>query len=201
MKILVTAFEPFGGETVNATGALLSALPETAAGAALLGETLPVVFTQAARELRALLDRHTPDAVLCLGQYGGSPALSLERVAINIAHGGADNAGDAPHHRPVVPGGPDAYFAKLPLDDILEAARQAGTPMILSNTAGTYVCNTVMYTLLDAMAGGASPKLGGFLHVPSTPAQALGRSLPSMETSTALRGVLAALTVMAGRLQ
>lgn len=193
MKILVTAFAPFGGEDVNATGALLAALPDRVGEAALIKEELPVVFTDGPARLRTLLEEVRPDAVLCLGQYGGSAALALERVAINIAHGGADNAGDAPHHRIMVEDGPAAYFTRLPIDETLAAVHAAGVPMVLSNTAGTYVCNAVMYALLDAMARGASPRVGGFIHVPSTPAQAISRGMPSMATETACAGILAVL--------
>lgn len=196
MKVLITAFEPFGGENVNAVGALLDALPDTLEGVALVREVLPVTFLGAAARLRELLDVQRPDAVLCLGQAAGRASLSLERVAINMAHSGADNAGDAPCHRRLVEDAPDGYFARLPLDAILEASRAAGVPMALSNTAGTYVCNCAMFTLLDAMARGASPRLGGFIHVPSTPAQVVSSGLPSMDTATACKGIMAALGVV-----
>ncbi len=163
MKILVTAFEPFGGETVNASLAVLRLLPDELGGAQLVKAVLPVAYGAAPDRLKEAVGREKPEAVLCLGQAGGRTALTPERVAINCADARIpDNAGQQPIDEPLVPGGPDAHFATLPIRAMAAAIREAGLPAEISNTAGTFVCNAVMYALLEWF-----PEVkGGFLHLP-----------------------------------
>lgn len=168
MKLLVTAFEAFGGEEKNASQEALALLPEELGGARIVRRTLPVAFGAAEEALRRAVRETAPDAVLCLGQAGGRTALTPERVAVNLADARIpDNAGAQPADEPVLPGRPAAYFATLPVKAMAGAIRAAGLPAELSNTAGTFVCNAVMYALLDLLAEELPGVRGGFLHLPA----------------------------------
>lgn len=182
--VLVTGFEPFGGEAVNPSYAVARALPGQIGEARVAALELPVSFAGSGPALTAALEEHRPDVALCLGQAGGYAALALERVAVNLRDAATpDNLGAQPSEEPVVPGGPAAYFAALPVKALAAAMGEAGCPAFVSNSAGTYVCNNVMYTLLDWIARRAPATRGGFIHVPYLPAQAArkGASTPSME--------------------
>lgn len=162
--VLVTGFEPFGGDATNSSGDAVALLAEQWTGAAtLVTEILPVEFDGAAEQLDALVATHSPDLVIAVGLAGGRTAITPERVAINIKDARImDNAGHAPVDEPVVAEGPAAYFSRLPVKAIVQGMRQAGIPAELSQTAGTYVCNAVMYRALH----GAAPR-AGFIHVPA----------------------------------
>src|SRR5207248_2296667 len=150
---------------------------------------LPAVFGRSLDALEDAIVAADPDIVLCVGQAGGRTALSLERVAINIDDARiADNAGQQPIDRPVVAGGPAAYFASLPIKAAAAALREAGLPAIVSNTAGTFVCNHVFYGLMHLAASNRSLR-GGFLHVPYLPSQAARLDgTPSMALDDIVRG-------------
>src|SRR6266852_2255211 len=168
MKALVTGFEPFGGEPINPALEALGRLPRRLGPLAIATRVLPAVFGKALDALEEAVRETEPDIVLCIGLAGGRAALSLERVAVNIDDARIpDNAGHQPIDRPVVAGGPAAYFANLPIK-----AMAAALPAIVSNTAGTFVCNHVFYGLMH-LAVTRFPELrGGFLHVPYLPSQA-----------------------------
>jgi pyroglutamyl-peptidase len=177
--VLLTGFEPFGGETVNPSWLAVRALEgETIAGARIVARELPCVFGDAVRVLEAHLDAHTPSLVICTGQAGGREGISLERVAINVDDAPIpDNAGKQPIDEAIVEGGPAAYFATLPIKAIVRALRAEGLPADVSQTAGTFVCNHVFYGLMHVLA--ARPGIrGGFVHVPLLPEQA-ARAVPS----------------------
>ena len=147
MTILITAFDPFGGDEANISQQLLEALPEELDGAALRKLLLPTVFGAAAERAVAEAERIRPDAIVCLGQAGGRTAITPERVGINCMDASLpDNAGRQPRDEAILPGGA-AYFATLPLRDMAEAIRAAGVPAQISNTAGT-LCATVCSSLL-----------------------------------------------------
>lgn len=195
MIVLVTAFEPFGGEARNGSQEALALLPEALCGARIVKRVLPVAFGEAAEALRRAVREAGPDAVLCLGQAGGRRALTPERVAVNLRDAAQpDNAGRRPVDEPVLPGAPAAYFATLPVKRMAEAIRAAGLPAEVSNTAGTFVCNEVLYSLLELQAREYPAARGGFLHLPWLSEQAAAREgafgLPAEELS---RGVKAAL--------
>ena len=171
--VLLTGFAPFGGETVNPSWQAVSALHgRRIGGHRIVARELPVAFGESLRALRAALRETTPALVLCVGQAGGRAQLSIERVAINIDDARIpDNAAAQPVDAPVVPGGPAAYFATLPIKAILAALRAAGLPAEVSQTAGTYVCNHVFYGLMHALR--AQPRVrAGFIHIPYAPEQA-----------------------------
>lgn len=193
--ILVTGFEPFGGEAVNPSAQVAQALEGRRIGpAVVVGAVLPCVFGAANDAMAALLAAHRPRLVLALGQAAGRSALSLERVAINVDDARIpDNAGAQPVDVPVVPGAAAARFSTLPVKAMVAALREAGVPAELSNTAGTFVCNHVFYGLQHALRRRRTAR-SGFMHLPLLPAQAR-HGEPSLPLETMVRGVALALEV------
>ena len=197
MKILITAFEPFQQETVNATMEALALLPDSAHGHILVKRILPVEFGKAVERLKALMEEVQPEAVICLGQATGRADITPERVAINVMDARiADNGGWQPKDVPVRADGPAAYFSTLPVKRMVEEMKAAGVPASLSNTAGTFVCNDLMYGLLDHLAITGRRIPAGFIHIPATPAQAAQRPSPSLDPETAAKGLVAALAAL-----
>ena len=178
--VLITAFEPFGGQELNASQRALRAIDdERLPGVTLFREELPVVFGESLTLLRARIDQYSPDLVVCLGEAGGRLDISLERVAINIDDARIpDNAGAQPVDEPVAADGPVGYWSTLPIKAILQGLRQAGFPASLSQTAGTYVCNHLFYGLMHFLADRA-PVRGGFVHVPYCEEQSAHSPNPS----------------------
>ena len=153
MKILVTGFTPFGGEQINPSWEAARRLPNRIGGAELIKHEIPTEFDASGAALHKLLTELRPDAVLCVGQYGGANCIRVERVAINLRDARiADNAGKQPTDEPVVAGGPDAYFATIPTREIVDALREQGIPAQLSYSAGTFVCNNLLYCALHESA-------------------------------------------------
>ncbi|NLU70122.1 pyroglutamyl-peptidase I [Streptomyces sp. HNM0574] len=197
-RVLVTGFEPFGGESENpswlAARLLADGSPDTEPRVTAV--QLPCVFGAAIERLRAAVAEHRPELVLCLGQAGGRTGLTVERVAVNVDDARIpDNAGAQPVDEPVVAGGPDAYFAPLPVKACVAASRAAGVPASVSQTAGTFVCNHVFYGLAHLAATEHPGLRGGFVHVPYAPQQVTERGEPSMsvaDMATGLRAVLRA---------
>lgn len=198
--VIVAGFEPFGGETLNASWEAVRRLDDDAVdGATILKLQLPVVFGAAFDPLAAMIAEVRPRLVLLVGQAAGRAELCLERVAVNLDDSAApDNAGVQPAAQPIDAAGPAAFFSPLPLGGLVAELRACGIPARVSDSAGTFVCNHVLYRAL-ALAGGAGSRVG-FLHVPITPAQAAARAtgnrplLPSMSTElvlSAIRQVLA----------
>ncbi len=194
MKILITAFEPFQQESLNATMEALALLPDTAHGHTLMKRILPVEFGKAVTAAVQLAEELRPDAVICLGQASGRTDITPERVAINVMDARiADNGGWQPEDVPVREDGPAAYFSTLPVKAMVRAMKEAGVPASLSNTAGTFVCNDLMYGLLDHLAQTDRHIPAGFIHIPATPAQAAERPTPSLAPETVAKGLLAAI--------
>lgn len=194
-KLLITGFEPFGGETRNPSWEAVGALPDVLGGYALTKLRIPVVFGEAARAVLTAAEALAPDVILCVGQAGGRDAVPPEFVGINLRHAGIpDNAGSQPQDEPVLPEGDAAYFSTLPARRMVEAIRAAGVAVKPSYSAGTYVCNEVLYTLLAHYAG--SETRVGFIHVPFAPEQAKA-GVPSMP----LADMVAALTAAIGTLE
>lgn len=196
LKVLVTGFDPFGGERVNPAFQAVQRLGDEIGGAAVVKLELPTVFGLAGERLEAAIEAHRPGLVLCVGQAGGSAALTVERLAVNLQDASLpDNAGNCPVDEPVRPGGPAAYFSTLPVKEIVAALRANGIPAALSYSAGTYVCNSLMYTLLDLAARKYPHMRGGFLHVPYSPEQAAQKpaGTPSMDPNQVSRGLALAI--------
>ncbi len=191
MKILVTAFEPFGSSSVNASQEALALVDAQSVEAELIRMILPVTFEGSARLLREAVRREKPDAVLCLGEAGGRAALTPERVAVNLRDARIpDNAGAQPVDLPVEEGGPAAIFSTLPVKRMAQAISDAGLPAALSLSAGSYVCNHLMYSLLSYCQRESPQIRAGFMHLP-----ALSPDTPGPEELA--RGVEAALRAVA----
>ncbi|NVM98188.1 pyroglutamyl-peptidase I [Arthrobacter sp. SDTb3-6] len=189
--ILITGFEPFGGESVNPSwaAAQLAAAALDESGVPATAVELPVEFGAAGPALEKALAAGDHDLVLAVGQAGGRAKLSLERVAINVDDARIpDNAGNSPVDEPVVDGGPVGYFSRLPLKACLQQLTRAGIPAEVSQTAGTYVCNHVFYALMHQLASVPGVR-GGFIHVPYAPEQAPDGGQPTMEISVMAEGL------------
>ncbi|THA25368.1 pyroglutamyl-peptidase I [Streptomyces sp. RKND-216] len=199
-RVLVTGFEPFGGEPANPSWeavCLLDAAPPP--GTRLFTARLSCVFGTALSELREAIVRSDPDLVLCVGQAGGRPDLTVERVAVNLDDARIpDNAGRQPLDEPVVAGGPAAHFASLPVKACVAASRAAGVPASVSQTAGTFVCNHVFYGLSHLIATERPALRGGFVHVPYAPHQVAAAGAPSMAPRDMATGLAAILTAAIG---
>ncbi|MBB5118287.1 Pyrrolidone-carboxylate peptidase [Streptomyces eurocidicus] len=200
-RVLLTGFEPFGGESVNPSWqAVREVVARPPAGVGITGVRLPCVFGGALDALRAAVADTDPDVVLCVGQAGGRPDLTVERVAVNIDDAVIpDNAGARPVDEPVVPGGPAAYFATLPVKRCVAAVREAGLPASVSQTAGTFVCNHVFYGLMHLAATERPGLRGGFVHVPYAPGQVTDRAVPSLPVATVAEGLRVIAVTAAGR--
>ena len=200
-RILITGFEPFGGDRVNPSWQVAQALQgERWHGHEVVVEQLPCTFAAAIPTLQAALRRHRPRLVLALGQAGRA-VISLERVALNVDDARIpDNAGAQPVDRPVRRGGPAAYFSTLPLKAMLQALRAGGVPAEVSQTAGTFVCNHVFYGLMHTLRSQRGVR-GGFVHVPMLPEQARAHGRDDgMLLATMVDGVrLAGETALATR--
>ncbi|MGD6754631.1 pyroglutamyl-peptidase I [Streptomyces sp. BH105] len=198
-RVLLTGFEPFGGESVNPswqTAEAVAAAPPD--GLSVTAVQLPCVFGESIAALRTAVAEHRPDLVLCLGQAGGRPGVTVERVAVNVDDARIpDNAGAQPIDTPVVPDGPAAYFSTLPVKACVAAMREAGVPAALSNTAGTFVCNHVAYGLAHLLATELPDVRGGFVHVPWSPAQVPDGTAPSLPAETVAEGIRALLLAAA----
>lgn len=198
--VLITGFEPFGGEAVNPSWEVVRQLDGiTIAGEPVVALQLPCVFGEALTVLNAALAAQQPRLTIAVGQAGGRVDITVERVAINVDDARIpDNKGQQPIDEPIVADGPAAWFSSLPVKAIVAALREQGIPASVSQTAGTFVCNHVMYGLLDALQGKAGTK-GGFIHIPYLPEQAAAH--PG-EASMAVGTVRAALeTAIAVSLQ
>ncbi|WFR65711.1 pyroglutamyl-peptidase I [Paenibacillus amylolyticus] len=186
MKILISGFEPFGGDTVNPTGALMEVLAnEVMEGAELKTVLLPVHFDECADLLIAEMKAYQPDVVIACGLAKGRTCITPERIAVNVkdipAGSYADNQGQAPVDEPIVDGSPDGLFSTLPIRAMVNDMSAAGIPAAVSNTAGTYICNNTMYRVLDHIRVEQLPIRAGFVHFPaSTEMAVLQPSIPSL---------------------
>ncbi len=191
--ILLTGFDPFGGEPVNPSWLLAHALHgRRVGGHRIRAVQLPTVFGQALTVLRAEVRAHRPALVVCLGLAAGRAAMSLERVAINVDDARiADNAGAQPVDEPVIAGAPAAYFSTLPIKAMQAAMRAEGVPAEVSQTAGTFVCNHVFFGLMHLLATERTLKhaRGGFVHVPMLPEQ----GAPHLSLDDMVRGLRAGI--------
>lgn len=201
MKILVTGFDPFGSDKINPAIEAVKKLPDTIKGAKIIKLEIPTVFNKSAQVVHQAIVKEQPDYVLNVGQAGGRSALTPERVAININDGRIpDNDGYQPLDEPIQPDGNTAYFTQLPIKAMAKAIRAAGLPAIVSNTAGTYVCNHIFYQV-QYMRTKEFPKLkAGFIHIPFLPEQVITRpNQPSMALADIVKGLTAAIGAIVER--
>ena len=194
MKALVTGFEPFGGESVNASLEAVRRLPAKIGAIEIVTTALPTSYARSLPALEQAIAREKPQIVLCVGQAGERAALCVERVAVNVQDAEiADNDGARPVDHPVVAGGPAAYLATLPVRAAVAGLRAEELPAQLSMSAGTFVCNHVFYGLMHLAATGKQHFRAGFLHVPRLPQQAPGPGVSSMALDDITRGIVVVL--------
>ncbi len=191
-KLLITGFEPFDGEEINPSWEAISRLPDEIKGYTLTKLRIPVVFGKAAEAVLAKAAEISPDVILCVGQAGGRSAITPELVAINLRYAKIpDNEGQQPKDEPIFPNGNCAYFSTLPVRQMAEAISAAGIASQVSYSAGAYVCNDLLYTLL-AHFQNTRIKVG-FVHIPYSKEQ--GKE-PAMEVADMIKGLTVAIENM-----
>ncbi|MGL5174796.1 MAG: pyroglutamyl-peptidase I [Cetobacterium sp.] len=198
MKVLITGFDPFGGESINPAWEAVNAMQDVIDGIEIVKLQIPTVFRKSAEKLFAGIEEHKPDVVMCIGQAGGRYDMSVERVAINMDDGRIpDNEGYQPIDTPVYEDGENAYFATLPIKGIVEEIKAANIPASVSNTAGTYVCNHIMYSLLYYISKNNLNIKGGFIHVPYITQQVVDKkNMPYMEVGTITKALESAVKAL-----
>ena len=190
-KLLITGFDPFDGATVNPSWEAVKLLPDTIGTYQLHKLQIPTVFGLAFDSILAEAQQIQPDVIISVGQAGGRPAVTPERIGINIRDARiCDNAGNSPKDEPIIPGAPDGYLSTLPVKAMIAAIQESNLPAAISNTAGTFVCNDVLYSLLHHYAG--TDVRCGFIHVPYLPQQGTP-NLPLEDTAKALAAAISAL--------
>ena len=191
-RLLITGFEPFGGEEINPSWEAVSRLPDKIGGYTLTKLRIPVEFGKAAEAVLEKANVISPDAILCIGQAGGRAAITPELVGINLRNGNIpDNNGNKPQDEEIIAGGDKAYFSTLPVRKMAEAVNAAGIPSQVSYSAGAYVCNDVLYTLLAHFEG--TKTRVAFIHIPYSKEQ---KKEPSMDTEDIIRGLTIAIENM-----
>ncbi|MWV43009.1 pyroglutamyl-peptidase I [Paenibacillus sp. HJL G12] len=203
MKILITAFEPFGGDTVNPTQRLIEDIGKTPLeGAEIHTLLLPVVFDECSDKLIKAVEALQPQAVICCGLASGRTSITPEQIAVNLKEVPqestiSDNAGNRPYNEPVNAEGPDGLFSLLPVREMVEEMKLQGIPASLSYSAGTFICNNTMYALLDYIRVHQLPIAGGFVHFPASEEMAVFKpSLPSLSNDTMLKGLRTIIQVL-----
>ena len=200
MKILVTGFDPFGGESVNPAYEAVKLLPDVIGGAEIFKLEIPTVFSLSGQAVEEGIRKYQPDVVICVGQAGGRASISVEKVAINFVDARIpDNNGEQPLDEPLQADGPAAYFATLPVKAMVQHVKEAGLPCYLSFTAGTYVCNSIMYNVLYMCEKRYPGIRAGFIHVPYACGQVIDKAntTPSMPLETIAKSLEYAIEAVA----
>jgi len=195
MKILVSGFDPFGGEKINPAIESVKLLPDTIQGVEIIKIEIPTVIGKSVRKIEEAIEKYQPDVVLSVGQAGGRPDITVERVAINVDDCRiADNEGNQPIDTQIVKNGPAAYFSTLPIKAIVNKMNESGIPASVSNTAGTFICNHVMYGARHIASTKYPTIRTGFIHIPFLPQQVTDkRNMPSMALETIVKALIIAL--------
>ncbi|WP_066868963.1 pyroglutamyl-peptidase I [Clostridium mediterraneense] len=195
MKILITGFDPFGGEKVNPALEAVKLLPNEILGSEIIKLEIPTVFRKSHKVLREAIIKNNPDVVISVGQASGRFGITPERVAINIDDARiADNEGNQPIDERIFEDGKEAYFSNLPIKAMVAEIKENGLPASVSNTAGTFVCNHVMYSIMYMIEKEFTNIRGGFIHVPCIPAQVVDKvGVPSMSVADISKGLEYAL--------
>ena len=188
-RLLITGFEPFGGEALNPSWEAVVRLPSEIGGYELYKLLIPVTFGEAADLVLAKAEEICPDVIICVGQAGGRRAITPELVGINLRFASIpDNAGAKPEDEAIIDGGDAAFFSNLPVRKMAEAINASGVPAQVSYSAGAYVCNDVLYKVLSRYSG--SQTRAGFIHIPYCTEQ---NKQPSMELNDIIKGLTAAI--------
>lgn len=195
MKILVTGFDPFGGESINPAIEAVKRLPDVIGGAEIIKQEIPTSCLTSLQLIEKLLIRNDPDVILSVGQAGGRAAITVERIGINIDDFGIkDNDGNQLSDVPIFADGPDAYFLNLPIKKMVERIQDSKIPAAVSNTAGTFVCNHVAYGTRYLIERKYPGKRSGFIHIPYLPEQTVNKpGMPSMALEMIVEGLTAAI--------
>lgn len=191
MKVLVTGFDPFGGETMNPAYEAVKLMPDTIEGHEIIKVEVPTVFGKSINVLDEAIAKHNPDIVVCVGQAGGRVGITPERVAINQDDARIkDNEGNQPIDTDIFKDGKPAYFSTLPIKKIVEDIKEAKIPASVSNTAGTFVCNHIMYGLMYLIDTKYPNIRGGFVHVPFATEQVVDKpTSPSLSLEEISKGL------------
>ena len=195
MKILLTGFDPFGGEPINPAIESVKRLPDNIAGAEIIKLEIPTVRKKSLEKIEKAINEHNPDVILSIGQAGGRFDISIERVGINLDDFRIpDNEGNQIIDEPIFPDGENSYFVKLPVKAMVQNVQKNNIPASVSYTAGTFVCNHVLYGVLYLIEKKYKGKKSGFIHIPFLPQQVVDkRNMPSMELNTIVKGLTAAI--------
>ena len=199
MKLLLTAFDPFGGEPINPALEAVKLVADKVGDVDIVKLEVPTVFGKSIVTVTATIEKEKPDAVLCIGQAGGRYDLTAERVAINLDDASIeDNEGNQPIDTAIFEDGAPAYFSTLPIKAMVAKIREAGVPASVSDTAGTFVCNHLMYGVLYTLAKKYPGVHGGFMHVPFVTSQVVKRSAPapSLAVEQIVKGIEAAIAAI-----
>ena len=195
MKILVTGFDPFGGEPINPAIESVKRLPDNIAGAEIVKLEIPTVRKKSLEKIEKAINEHNPDVILSIGQAGGRFDISIERIGINLDDFRIpDNEGNQIIDEPIFPDGENSYFVKLPVKAMVQNVQKNNIPASVSYTAGTFVCNHVLYGVLYLIEKKYKGKKSVFMHIPFLPQQVVDkRNMPSMELNTIVKGLTAAI--------
>lgn len=199
MKLLLTAFDPFGGEPINPALEAVKLVADKVGDVNIVKLEVPTVFGKSIVTVIAAIEKEKPDAVLCIGQAGGRYDLTPERVAINLDDASIeDNEGNQPIDTAIFEDGAPAYFSTLPIKAMVAKIQEAGVPASISDTAGTFVCNHLMYGVLYTLAKKYPDVRGGFMHVPFVTSQVVKRSAPapSLTVEQIVKGIEAAIAAI-----
>lgn len=195
MKILVTGFDPFGEDKINPAIESVKKLPDEIKGVKIIKLEIPTVYMKSLEKIDEAIKEYNPDVILSIGQAGGRPDITVERVGINVDdYRIKDNEGNQPIDTKIYDDGENAYFSNLPIKAIVENIRKNNIPASISNTAGTFVCNHVLYGVQYLLDKKYSNKKSGFIHIPFLPEQVTNRpNTPSMSISTIVKALTLAL--------
>lgn len=195
MKILVTGFDPFGGEPINPAIESVKKLPDNIAGAQIIKLEIPTVKGKSIKKIEKAIEEHNPDVILSIGQAGGRFDISVERVGINLDDFRIpDNEGNQTIDESIFPDGENAYFVDLPVKAMVKNIQKNKIPASVSYTAGTFICNHVLYGTLYLIHKKYKNKKSGFIHIPFLPEQVINKkNTPSMELNTIVKGLTAAI--------
>lgn len=190
--ILLTGFDPFGGELTNPSWEAVKSFDgQNIQGYPIVAQQIPTVFGRSLQQLKESIEKIKPAAILCIGQAGGRPDITVERIAINIDDARIpDNEGQQPIDQPVVAEGPTAYWSTLPIKEIVSELKTAGIPASVSNTAGTFVCNHIFYGVRHFLVENGLSIPAGFVHIPYLPEQGVAQTgQPTMSKETVIKAL------------
>ena len=190
MKVLVTGFDPFGGETINPAYEAVKLVNDNIEGAEIIKIEIPTVFGKSMTVIDKAIQKYQPDVVLAIGQAGGRTSMAVERVGINVDDARIpDNDGQQPIDEIIYEDGENAYFSNLPIKKMVFEMQNENVPAVVSNTAGTYVCNHVLYSIMYLIDKKYNNLRGGFIHVPFLPEQVKDKNMPSMSLEMIKKGI------------